>query len=1226
MVSLSLTKAEIEKCICIQCNPSKWKGLLIGSLKKVSEQVHPLLTASDEALEYVEMLVVQCLEILTLRPPSPPHTVYDIEDQVKRSFPKPIDEWAIKDAKEALEKTKKKSPLVLPTDKIHNLVQKEILQYKLDSQVALYITAVLEYIAADILKLAGNYVKNIHRVEIGFQDLRVAMCGDKVLMDLFGQHDNNGDLNLSNLGIDKIQRTTTYEEVIRDLMHDERQLIRDLHLILKIFKEEIDRIIPTGSSQELDSMFSNITDICKATGLFLSSIEDILEIAEDKSATVGCCIEELAEAAEFDAFARYANDIVKKQCRNILGNLICKPEVSNLLQSAGYGFKEAVKYYFPKLLLLPLWHCIIYFEYFKILHQLSPSQLDKECLEQVEGLLRPLQLQVTSAANKVNLPDNVKEFGLKINATPRRLLAIEKLNEMQKAIDGWDGKDMGQCCTEFIREGVLIKISSGGKRYSERKAILFDGVLLLCKSNNRRTSVSVGSQLVGGLSEFKLKEKLFIRKVDIVDREDTEETKHCFEIAPRLQQPVILVASNYQDKANWMADLVMLNTKSMLDRTLNSILLDEDKKFPLRLPSIKEYRFVEPDSRCNIIFEDKENNGVPLIKGAILLKLIERLTYHIYADPKFVKTFLTTYRSFCSPHNLLDLLIERYNIPEPFGITMDSISLRDEHQRFKKEYLVPVQFRVLNVIRHWIDYHYYDYQRDPNLLDKLHTFLDSINGKSMKKWADSVIKILQRKTTEAQKEITFAFDSPPPPIEVHMDFNGGDDFNILLVHPVEFARQLTLIESENYRAVKPSELVGSVWTKKDKEINSPHLLRLIKRTTNFSRWIEKVVVECENFEERVAIVSRFIEIMMALDELNNFNGVLGVLSAMSSASVFRLKLTFQSVNTRLDKTLEEARELSNNHLRKYQDKLRSINPPCVPFIGMYLTNILHIEEGNPDCLTNSTDLVKLINFNKQRKVAEIISEIQQYQNQPYCLNVEPKLKKFLENLNPFNDMKDTDISNLLYEKSLEIEPRNCKQPPKKPRRWPDLNLKSPGLKTKIRVPSVSSKDTDVQGRRKLSSSSSLVIQMDKRETDDSVFSPVIFTLGKSPNVPPVPPRLSKVDKAFRPPIPPRRMAPPLPPRRLQVDQIQTPKKIVELPQLEISQDLNWNKLSTPAISPIKKPMDLQIKPFHFPKREHILERPDEPLILRPEVIQTSRFTFKPFVLKRTSLSMFQFNV
>lgn len=104
-----------------------------------------------------------------------------------------------------------------------------------------------------------------------------------------------------------------------------------------------------------------------------------------------------------------------------------------------------------------------------------------------------------------------------------------------------------------------------------------------------------------------------------------------------------------------------------------------------------------------------------------------------------------------------------------------------------------------------------------------------------------------------------------------------------------------------------------------------------------------------------------------------------------------------------------------NHDKSYsrlRQELHTRAPPCLPFVGVYLTDLTFIEEGNRDLLAGT----QLINFAKHRRTAAVIAEVQRYQLQPYNFERVEAIAKFLSNLPSEDD-------ETCYEKSLEIEPR-----------------------------------------------------------------------------------------------------------------------------------------------------------------------------------------------------------
>ena len=77
------------------------------------------------------------------------------------------------------------------------------------------------------------------------------------------------------------------------------------------------------------------------------------------------------------------------------------------------------------------------------------------------------------------------------------------------------------------------------------------------------------------------------------------------------------------------------------------------------------------------------------------------LSLPLSLDPTFVQTFLMTYRSFCKPGELLNLLIERYQIPLPIDPNDQDVRIdplkREAIKRFKANYVSPIHLRYVHV-------------------------------------------------------------------------------------------------------------------------------------------------------------------------------------------------------------------------------------------------------------------------------------------------------------------------------------------------------------------------------------------------------------------------------------------------------------------------------------------------------------------------------------------------
>uniref|UniRef100_A0A6Q2YMW7 Ras protein-specific guanine nucleotide-releasing factor 1 n=1 Tax=Esox lucius TaxID=8010 RepID=A0A6Q2YMW7_ESOLU len=318
--------------------------------------------------------------------------------------------------------------------------------------------------------------------------------------------------------------------------------------------------------------------------------------------------------------------------------------------------------------------------------------------------------------------------------------------------------------------------------------------------------------------------------------------------------------------------------------------------------------------------------------------------------------------------------------------------------------------RVLNVLRHWVSKHSQDFESNTELKLKVIAFLEEVMHDpelltQERKAAANIIRTLTQEDPGdnqiSLEEVTqLASVGKAEPFESHS--------------ALEIAEQLTLLDHLVFKVIPYEEFFGQGWMKNDKNERTPYIMKTTKHFNDISNLIATEILRCEDVTTRVAVIEKWVAVADICRCLHNYNAVLEITSSLNRSSVFRLKKTWLKVSKQTKTVIDKLQKLvsSEGRFKNLREALKNCDPPCVPYLGMYLTDLAFIEEGTPNYTED-----KLVNFSKMRMISHIIREIRQFQQTAYKIDHQPKAAQYLLDNSSVLDEES------LYEASLRIEPK-----------------------------------------------------------------------------------------------------------------------------------------------------------------------------------------------------------
>ncbi|CAL1271789.1 unnamed protein product [Larinioides sclopetarius] len=429
-----------------------------------------------------------------------------------------------------------------------------------------------------------------------------------------------------------------------------------------------------------------------------------------------------------------------------------------------------------------------------------------------------------------------------------------------------------------------------------------------------------------------------------------------------------------------------------------------------------------------------------MIKAGTLEKLVESLATDTgELDSTYMNIFLSTYRSFASPNQVLSILLNRFEQMHNETLQISS-ETKDQHKRTLEKVLLV-----------WLDMYPEDFYEPPQYLGLLKVkdiAAKYIPGGALELRAKH--RLLKYKRGECGgvscgQSVDFIG-------EIKLKSLSLNYFSILDIHDKEFALQLTYTDNELFKKLIPYQCLGAFWSRRDKvsgwNVSPSSVTATINQFNAVSLRVISTILSDPLLKPtvRARVVTKWINIAQELRLLKNFSSLKAITAALQSNSIHRLSKVWLSVPrekieifSELAKIFSEENNQTNcrellikegsakfvnavwlngKQFLKNSEKMAS-DHACtmqgtIPYLGTFLTDLTMIDAAIPDYLPNG-----LINFDKKRKEFEILAQIKLLQSaaNSYDIQINEEFQFWFNSI-PILEEKES------YELSCSIEPQD----------------------------------------------------------------------------------------------------------------------------------------------------------------------------------------------------------